>query len=194
MARQPAPFSLTVNDQLELESWLRMSTLSQNLVQRARILLSLNAGQSPKEVAECLEISAPTVFKWRNRYTKQGLNGLHDAPRPGQPRKLDQKKVKSILSDTVDKLPRESTHWSIRLMAEYAGVSRWQVSQIWQAADLKPHRLKTFKISNDPEFAEKVFDVVGLYLNPPDNALVLSVDEKTQIQALDRTRNVSTSF
>lgn len=179
MARKPAPFNLTVNDQLELESWLRTSTLSQNLVQRARIVLALNAGESPKAVAERLETSTPTVFKWRNRYIEQGLSGLQDAPRPGQPRKLDRKKVKSILDDTVKKLPKESTHWSVRLMAEYAGVSRWQVHQIWKAADLKPHRLKTFKISNDPDFAEKVFDVVGLYLNPPDNALVLSVDEKT---------------
>ena len=188
MARQPAPFNLTVNDQLELESWLRMGTLSQNLVQRARILLLLNAGQSPKEVMELLDVSSPTVFKWRNRYVETGLEGLQDAPRPGQPRKLDKKKVKAILDDTVHKVPRGSTHWSIRLMAEHAGVTRWQVQQIWQAADLKPHRLKTFKISNDPDFAEKVFDVVGLYLNPPDNALVLSVDEKTQIQALDRTQ------
>lgn len=188
MARKPAPFNLTVNDQLELESWLRTSTLSQNLVQRARIVLALNAGESPKDVAERLETTTATVFKWRNRYTEQGLSGLRDAPRPGQPRKLDQKKVKAILDDTVKKLPKESTHWSVRLMAEYAGVSRWQVHQIWKAADLKPHRLKTFKISNDPDFAEKVFDVVGLYLNPPDNALVLSVDEKTQIQALDRTQ------
>ncbi|KXO06845.1 IS1634 family transposase [Marinobacter excellens] len=188
MARKPAPFNLTVNDQLELESWLRTSTLSQNLVQRARIVLALNNGESPKTVAERLETSTPTVFKWRNRYIEQGLSGLQDAPRPGQPRKLDRKKVKSILDDTVKKLPKESTHWSVRLMAEHAGVSRWQVHQIWKAADLKPHRLKTFKISNDPDFAEKVFDVVGLYLNPPDNALVLSVDEKTQIQALDRTQ------
>lgn len=188
MARKPAPFNLTVNDQLELEGWLRTSTLSQNLVQRARIVLALDAGESPKDAAERLETSTATVFKWRNRYIEQGLSGLQDAPRPGQPRKLDQKKVKSILDDTVKKLPKESTHWSVRLMAEYAGVSRWQVHQIWKAADLKPHRLKTFKISNDPDFAEKVFDVVGLYLNPPDNALVLSVDEKTQIQALDRTQ------
>ncbi len=178
MARKPAPFNLTVNDQLELESWLRTSTLSQNLVLRARIVLALNAGESPKVVAEQLGTTTATVFKWRNRYTEQGLSGLRDAPRPGQPRKLDQKKVKAILDDTVKKVPKESTHWSIRLMAEYAGVSRWQVHQIWKAADLKPHRLKTFKISNDPDFAEKVFDVVGPYLNPPDNALVLSVDEK----------------
>jgi len=188
VARQPASFELPVNDQLELESWLRKSTLSQNLVQRARILLALNKGLSPKQVGETLGVGNPTVFKWRKRYLEQGLPGLNDAPRPGQPRKLDQKKVKKILEDTVHKLPRESTHWSVRLMAEHAGVSRWQVHQIWQAADLKPHRLKTFKISNDPNFAEKVLDVVGLYLNPPDNALVLSVDEKTQIQALDRTQ------
>ena len=123
-------FSVTVNDQLELGSWLRTSTLSQNLVLRARILLSLNAGQSPIEVAESLETSTPSVFKWRNRYTKQGLTGLQDAPRPGQRRKLDQKKVKAILKDTVDKLLREAIHWSVRLMAEYAGVSRWQVHQI----------------------------------------------------------------
>ena len=95
MARQPAPFKLTVNDQLELESWLRMGTMSQNLVQRARILLSLNAGQSPKEATESLGVSSPTVFKWRNRYSRQGLTGLNDAPRPGQPRKLDQKKGQS---------------------------------------------------------------------------------------------------
>jgi len=188
LARRPAPFNLTVNDQLELESWLRTSTLSQNLVHRARIVLALDAGESAKDVAERLETTTATVFKWRNRYIEQGLGGLQDAPRPGQPRKLNQKKVKSILDDTVKKLPKESNHWSVRLMAEYAGVSRWQVHQIWKAADLKPHRLKTFKISNDPDFAEKVFDVVGLYLNPPDNALVLSVDEKTQIQALDRTQ------
>lgn len=188
MARQPAPFGLTVNDQLELESWLRMSTLSQNLVQRSQILLALNTGQSPKTVAECLGISTPTVFKWRKRYCEQGLEGLCDAPRPGQPRKLDNGTVKKILEDTAQKVPKEATHWSITLMAEHAEVTRWQVRQIWKAADLKPHRLRTFKISNDPDFAEKVCDVVGLYLNPPDNALVLSVDEKTQIQALDRTQ------
>jgi hypothetical protein len=113
---------------------------------------------------------------------------LRNAPRPGRPRKLGTKKVKAILTDTVNKVPRGFTHWSIRLMAEHADVTRWQVQQIWRAAKLKPHRLKTFKISNDPDFAEQVFDVVSLYPNPPDNALVLSVDEKTQIQALDRTQ------
>lgn len=102
--------------------------------------------------------------------------------------KLTDEKVKEVLRLTVERIPREATHWSIRLMAKAAGITTWQVQQIWQAADLKPHRLKTFKISNDPEFADKVVDVVGLYMNPPDNAVVLSVDEKTQIQALDRTQ------
>ena len=188
MARQPEPFSLTVQDQLELEGWVRKTTLSQNLVTRAKILLALNQGMTPKEVSERLEVSDPIVFKWRNRYKAQGLKGLNDAPRSGQPRKLDQKMIKKILDDTVHKKPPGATHWSIRTMAKHAGVTCWQVQQIWKAADLKPHRIKTFKISNDPEFSEKVFDVVGLYLNPPDNALVLSIDEKTQIQALDRTQ------
>jgi transposase len=113
---------------------------------------------------------------------------LRDRPRPGPPKKLSQAKVKEILDLTVHHVPREATHWSVRLMAQAAGVTNWQVSQIWEAANLKPHRIKTFKISNDPAFAEKVIDVVGLYLNPPDNAVVLCVDEKTQIQALDRTQ------
>ncbi|MDR9469457.1 IS630 family transposase [Marinospirillum sp.] len=188
MARPPEPFSLCVQDQLELEGWLRKTSLSQTLAMRARILLSLNQGMTPKEVSQQLGVSSPNIFKWRNRYKDQGLEGLQDAPRPGQPRKLDQKTIKKILDDTVHKKPPGATHWSIRTMAKHAGVTCWQVQQIWKAADLKPHRLKTFKISNDPEFAEKVFDVVGLYLNPPDNALVLSIDEKTQIQALDRTQ------
>lgn len=108
-----------------------------------------------------------TICKWRKRYSERGIEGLYDAPRPGQPRKLDGKTVKKILDDTAHKVPKEATHWSISLMAEHAGVTRWQVHQIWKAADLKPHRLRTFKISNDPHFAEKVCDVVGLYMNPP---------------------------
>lgn len=174
MPKPAAPFSLSVHDQLELESWCRTNTLSQHLAQRAKILLLLNEGETPQGISDSLQVSTQTVFKWRKRYSEQGLEGLCDAPRPGQPRKLDNKTVKKILEDTVHKVPKEATHWSISLMAEHAGVTRWQVRQIWTAADLKPHRLRTFKISNDPNFAEKVCDVVGLYLNPPDNALVLS--------------------
>lgn len=116
------------------------------------------------------------------------MRGLKDLSRSGAPHKLGEAKIKEILTLTIQRVPREATHWSLRLMAKYTGVSVWQVAQVWAAADLKPRRLKTFKISNDPHFADKVVDVVGLYLNPPDNAMVLSVDEKTQIQALDRTQ------
>jgi hypothetical protein len=117
-----------------------------------------------------------------------GIDGLSDLPRSGQPLKLDADQVKEILTLTTQWVPKEATHWSVRLMAKYAQVTTWQVRQIWAASDLKPHRLKTFKISNGPHFAEKVIDVVGLYLSPPDDAMVLSVEEKTQIQALDRTQ------
>ena len=116
------------------------------------------------------------------------MEGLYDRPRSGQPKKLTDAKVKEVLRMTVECIPHEATHWSVRLMAKAAQVTTWQVRQIWDAADLKPHRLKNFKISNDPNFAEKVIDVVGLYMDPPQNAVVLSVDEKTQIQALDRTQ------
>ncbi len=143
---------------------------------------------SVTEISVRLGISRPTVYKWQQRYKQEGVDGLHDQPRSGRPTKLTEAKVKRILQLTTERIPKEATHWSTRLMAKYADVTQWQVRQVWTAAKLKPHRLKTFKISNDPEFAEKVIDVVGLYLNPPDNALVLSVDEKTQIQALDRTQ------
>lgn len=117
-------------------------------------------------------------MQWRKRYLEAGIEGLSDLPRSGQPLKLGPEKINEILTLTTRRIPQEATHWSVRLMAKYARVTTWQVRQVWAASDLKPHRLKTFKISNDPHFADKVVDVVGLYLNPPDNALVLSVDEK----------------
>lgn len=188
MAKPAAPFVLAPSDQATLQGWSRMDSLAQRLGQRARILLLLADGFTPKDVSQQLQISAPVVFKWRKRYLEAGLEGLNDLPRSGQPRKLSTQKMKEILTLTTQRVPREATHWSVRLMAKYAAVTAWQVRQVWAASDLKPHRLKTFKISNDPHFADKVVDVVGLYLNPPDNAIVLSVDEKTQIQALDRTQ------
>ena len=139
-----------------------------------------------EDIAATVGISTKSVYKWQSRYLEHGLDGLQDRPRPGQPRKITSEIAEKILRLTVERIPRESTHWSIRLMAKYAGVTEHQVREVWHAADLKPHRLRTFKISNDPKFAEKVIDVVGLYMNPPDNAMVLSVDEKTQVQALDR--------
>ena len=188
MARTHEKYELTAEDRQALEALVRSPKTAQSLVLRARIVLQSGAGQTAEEVAASVGTSKLSVYKWRNRFKASGLDGLNDLPRSGQPKKLSAKKVKEVLTMTVERIPREATHWSVRLMAKAAGITTWQVRQIWEASDLKPHRLKTFKISNDPEFAEKVVDVVGLYMNPPDNALVLSVDEKTQIQALDRTQ------
>ena len=143
---------------------------------------------SAEQIAAKIDVSRRTVYEWCRRYETSGVEGLSDRKRSGQPRKLTADKAKKILKMTVEQIPRESTHWSLRLMAQYADVSVHQVRNVWQAADLKPHRLRTFKISKDPQFAERVQDVVGLYLDPPTKAMVLSVDEKTQIQALDRTQ------
>jgi transposase len=175
-------------DATELRKWLRSGSTSRSLAERARIILLSAEGKSAQAIGDMLDVTRVTVYKWRSRYRKLGLAGLRDAARSGAPRKLSPTKAKEILDWTVQRIPHEATHWSTRLMAKHAKVSLHQVRQIWQAADLKPHRLKTFKISRDPRFAEKVEDVVGLYLAPPDNAVVLSVDEKTQIQALDRTQ------
>lgn len=167
---------------------MRSTTLPQGQTTRARIILSLADDLGPTEISRSLRVSCKTVHKWRNRFVKDGIGGLFDQPRSGRPTVIGEKTVKRVLKLTTERIPREATHWSVQLMAEYAQVSTWQVRQIWKAADLKPHRIKTFKISNDPHFADKVIDIVGLYMNPPSNALVLSVDEKTQIQALDRTQ------
>ncbi len=167
---------------------MRSTSVTHGLALRARIILRLDAGDRPVEIVRSLGISEKTVYKWRNRFNDEGIAGLHDAVRSGRPTVIDEKTVQTVLKMTCEQVPHEATHWSIALMAEYAQISTWQVRQIWGAADLKPHRLRTFKISNDPQFAEKVIDVVGLYMDPPNNALVLSVDEKTQIQALDRTQ------
>ena len=171
-----------------LEALLRSPKTAQSLAGRAKIIILTDAGKNAEDVAAELGTSLRTVYRWRKRFKEQGLDGLQDLPRSGQPKKLSEEMIKEVLRLTVNCIPREATHWSVRLMAKAARVTTWQVRQIWEAADLKPHRLKTFKISNDPHFAEKVIDVVGLYMNPPDNAMVLSVDEKTQIQALDRTQ------
>jgi transposase len=181
-------FDLQPGDREKLAMWARSRTVGKGLGDRARILLLSAEGLSGSQVAERVGVSSMTVFRWRRRYHAEGIDGLRDRPRSGQPRKLTSSKAKEILRLTTERIPKEATHWSQRLMAKYAGVTTWQVRQVWEAADLRPHRLKTFKISNDPQFAEKVVDVVGLYLDPPDNAVVLSVDEKTQIQALDRTQ------
>ena len=178
MARKHDVYELSAANQKALEGLLRSPKTPQSLALRARIVLLSGQGQTVDVVSEATGASTRSVYKWRRRFQAAGLDGLRDLPRSGQPKKLSQAQVKEVLRLTVECLPHEATHWSVRLMAKAAGVTTWQVRQIWEAADLKPHRLKTFKISNDPLFAEKVVDVVGLYLNPPDNA----------IQALDRTQ------
>jgi len=188
MPKQSKDFFINHAERTELQRWRRVHSTPHNLAQRARLILLLADGMAPVDVMKTLDVTRPTVFKWRKRFEQDGVDGLLDQPRPGQPRKLTEKKCKEVLRLTVDYIPREATHWSTRLMAKYADITQYQVREIWKAADLRPHRLKTFKISSDPQFAEKVIDVVGLYMEPPDNAMVLSVDEKTQIQALDHTQ------
>lgn len=188
MARTQEKYELKVEDRLALEAFLRSPKTAQALATRAKIILLTAEGQSAEDVASILGTTTRAVYRWRKRFKDNGLEGLQDRPRTGQPKKLTEKVVKEVLRLTTECIPKEATHWSVRLMAKAAGITTWQVREIWETADLKPHRLKTFKISNDPEFAEKVIDVIGLYMNPPDNAVILSVDEKTQIQALDRTQ------
>ncbi len=188
MGRKHEVFELSAVDRNALEALLRSPKTPQSLALRARIVLLSGDGHTAEAVAEATGTALQSVYKWRRRFKAARLDGLRDLPRSGQPRKLTEAEVKEVLRLTVECIPNEATHWSVRLMAKAAGVTTWQVRQIWDSADLKPHRLKTFKISNDPQFADKVVDVVGLYLNPPDKALVLCVDEKTQIQALDRTQ------
>ena len=168
-------FQLRPDDRDTLKWWLRRPTTPSGQTRRARILLSLDGGRSATETARLLHVSRATVHLWHRRYGAEGLTGLVDRPRSGRPTVLDRRTVERILLLTTERVPVEATHWSTRLMARYASVTQWQVRQVWQAADLKPHRLKTFKRSRDPQFAENVIDVVGLSLNPPDNALVLSV-------------------
>lgn len=188
MARPFRKTEISSSDRGKLEAILRAGNTPQKIAERAQIILMLGSGLTAAEVVEATGYSRNAVYRWRARFDEAGVDGLGDQPRSGRPRRLSSRKAREILRMTVEKIPRESTHWSLRLMAKYAGVTVHQVRQVWEAADLKPHRVKSFKISNDPEFAEKVQDVVGLYLNPPSNAMVLSVDEKTQIQALDRTQ------
>ncbi len=188
MARTHELYDLNAEDRKALEAIVRSPKAAQSLVSRAKVILLTADGKTVEEVAVALGTTTRAVYRWRKRFKEQGLEGLQDRPRTGQPTKLSEKVIKEVLRMSVECIPREATHWSVRLMAKAAKITTWQVRQIWDAADLKPHRLKTFKISNDPEFAEKVIDVVGLYMEPPDNAVVLSVDEKTQIQALDRTQ------
>lgn len=171
-----------------LERWSRRPKTSQALALRARIVLTAAEGKNNSHVARELSIHVSTVRKWRGRYLALGPDGLLDEPRPGVPRTISDTQIEEVVTRTLESMPRAATHWSTRSMAEASGLSQSTISRIWRAFGLQPHRTESFKLSTDPLFVEKVRDIVGLYMHPPEHALVLCVDEKTQAQALDRTQ------
>jgi transposase len=174
----------------QLERWARRRKTSQSLAQRSRIILLCAAGRNNKEVAAIERVTQQTVGKWRSRFLRHRIDGLLDEPRVGAPRTIQDADVERVLTMTLESKPRNATHWTTRSMAKASGLSQSAISRIWRAFALQPHRTETFKLSTDAQFIEKVRDIVGLYLNPPERALVLCVDEKSQIQALDRTQPV----
>jgi len=180
--------ALSNEEQTKLEQWARRPKTSQRLALRSRIVLACGSGLTNTAVAEQLKISLATVGKWRQRFVEDRLGGLVDEPRPGTPRKISDARIEEVLTRTLESKPEAATHWSTRGMAKATGLSREAIGRIWRAFGLQPHRTDTFKLSTDPLFVEKVRDVVGLYLDPPDRAIVLCVDEKSQVQALNRTQ------
>jgi transposase len=182
--------TLTEEEREVLERWARRPKSSQALALRCRIVLAAADGEPSVDIAERLGVNPSTVGRWRGRFARMGLDGLHDEPRPGQPRKITDAEVERVIVKTLEEQPPNATHWSTRSMATATGLNQTAISRIWRAFGLKPHQAETFKLSPDPQFIDKVRDVVGLYLNPPDAAVVLCVDEKSQIQALDRTAPV----
>lgn len=182
------PLTLTDPEREVLQRWTRRPTTAQALAQRARVILECAADETNTRVARKLRLTKQTVGKWRSRFLAKRLDGLLDDPRPGAPRTVSDAQVDDVVTLTLESTPRDATHWSTRAMAERCGLSQTTVSRIWRAFGLQPHRTETFKVSPDPLFVEKVRDIVGLYLDPPERALVLCVDEKSQIQALDRTQ------
>ena len=182
---------LASGDQPLLEGLVRGRNTAQKVALRARIILGAAEGISNNHLAKQLGVTRPTILLWRQRYAQAGVAGLlRDAPRPGRRKRIGARQVEAIVNATLHTTPRDATHWSTRTLARAQGVSEATVRRIWQAHGLQPHRTETFKLSRDPDFVRKLRDVVGLYLNPPDKALLLSVDEEGQIQALDRTQPV----
>jgi transposase len=182
------PLELTDEERRTLTAWSRRRTSAQSLAARSRIVLTCADGGTIGGVAAELGVSRDMVSKWRSRFLRDRLEGLTDEPRPGRPRTISDEQVDAVITATLEQAPPGGdTHWSTRSMARSAGLSQSAVSRIWRAFGLKPHVIQTWKLSTDPQFIDKVRDVVGLYMAPPENALVLCVDEKSQIQALDRT-------
>ena len=178
---------LSDEERTQLLAWTRRRSSAQALAQRSRIVLAAADGLKNTEVAERVGVSRNTVATWRSRFAEHRLDGLCDEPRPGRPRTISDEQVDAVITKTLESTPKDATHWSTRSMAREVGLTQTAVSRIWRAFGLQPHRQDAFKLSKDPLFVEKVHDVVGLYVNPPERAVVLCVDEKSQIQALDRT-------
>jgi transposase len=188
MGRPIPELVLTTEERETLQRWARRPQSAQALAQRARLVLACAQGKSNTAVSREMDLTLQTIGKWRGRFVVHRLEGLLDEPRPGAPRRIGDADVERVLTLTLEATPRDATHWSTRSLARRCGMSQSAVSRIWRAFALQPHRSETFKLSRDPLFVEKVRDIVGLYLNPPDRALVLCVDEKAQIQALNRTQ------
>jgi len=186
--RPKAPLILTDEERQTLQRWARRAKTAPALALRAKIVLACADGATNKDVGEQLGIWPQTVGKWRGRFVARRLEGLSDEDRPGRPRTIADERVEAVIVKTLEEPPpNHDTHWSTRSMARATGMSQTAISRIWRAFGLKPHLTQTWKLSTDPQFIDKVRDVVGLYLDPPERALVLCVDEKSQIQALDRT-------
>jgi transposase len=182
--------ALTEDERATLQRWARRAKSSQALALRCRIVLACAEGVSNAEVVKRLGVSRPTVTKWRSRFVARRLEGLADEPRPGAARTITDAQVEQVIVKTLEEQPADATHWSTRSMARATGMSQTAISRIWRAFGLKPHLVQTWKLSTDPQFIDKVRDIVGLYLNPPECAVVLCVDEKSGVQALDRTAPV----
>ena len=188
MGRPKAALILTEDERVRLDSLAHRSRTAPALARRARIILACAEGHDNKGVAKRLRMSQVTVCKWRGRFVRERLDGLYDEPRPGAPRQISDAAIEQVIVRTLEETPQGATHWSTRGMAKASGLGRTTVGQIWHAFGLQPHRSETFKLSKDPLLIEKVRDIVGLYMHPPAHAVVFCVDEKSQIQALDRTQ------
>ncbi len=188
VARPAGAIELTEEEDRTLRTVVRTPSASQQQAIRARIVLRAAEGVTNTQIAREVGVSLPTVGLWRRNFCDRRLEGLVDAPRAGRPREIDDDEVQRVLATTLEPAPDGTTHWSVRRLAAATGIAPTTVHRIWREHKLKPHRVETFKLSRDPRFEEKLADVVGLYLNPPERAIVLSMDEKSPIQALDRTQ------
>ncbi len=186
--RPKEPLILSEPQRAELESVAGSRSLPHGLVRRAKIVLLSADGLTNKAIGDRIGMSNWMVGEWRKRYLRQGMAGLYDEPRPGGPRSIEDEEIAALIRTTLEKTPKNATHWTCRGLAEETGLSKSTVQRVWKAFGLQPHRQKHFTLSTDPYFVDKVRDIVGLYLNPPDKALVLCVDEKSQVQALERAQ------